>query len=119
MNLVEAFNMSENKNTSCFVEIDEFIGSLRRQNLSSPIGSCWDKFYRLISDDFSFDPLPPKPLILAASSEAASIKHTRLKDQLIWSMENGRLEDAMSYLKGLSSVDWEHCPKENWNKSYY
>ena len=100
-------------------KIEEFIGLLRRKNLSSPIGRCWDKFYRVISDNFSCDPLPPKPLILAASSEAASTKLARLKDQLLWALKEGRLDGAMNYLDNLPSGDWNHCPNENWNKSYY
>ena len=111
--------MSENTNIANIAEIDEFMGSLRSQNLSSPIGDRWDKFFRLISDDFSCEPLPPPPLILAASSEAASIKHKRLKEQLVWSLENGKFLLGISFLKDLSSENWEYCPEENWNKSYY
>ena len=100
-------------------KIVKFIESLRRQNLSSPIGGCWDNFYRLLSDNFSCTPLPPKPLILAASSEAAFYKLARLKDQLLWALQEDRFDDAMNYLNNLRSDDWEHCPEENWYKSYY
>lgn len=111
--------MSENTNIANIAEIDEFMKSLKSQNLSSPIGDYWVKFFRLISNDYTCDPLPPSPLILAASCEAASIKSSRLREQLVWSLENGKFLLGIRFLKDLSSEKWEYCPEENWNKSYY
>lgn len=95
-----------------------FLASIKAEGRSSPCD--WHQFHQfLTSKKLPGQPLPPVPLILAASSEANATKHRRLGEQLNWAMANSCFDEAISYLKSISPDDWNTCSIDDWYKDSY
>jgi hypothetical protein len=88
-------------------QIEEFLSALRARRRSSPAGYAWQQFYELLrARKQPGSTNPPVPLILAASGASNAAKHQRLTLQLRWARENGCLDEAIEYLQGIPSGQW-------------
>lgn len=68
----------------------------------------WDTLYQMLRPFATEELRPPPPLILAAWHEPALLKILRLKDQIEWADQRGRLAEVADYLRGLTEKEWHH-----------
>lgn len=100
--------------------IVRYLDAIKAEGRSSPAGMHWHSFHEFLLTKTQPDQdQSPKPLILAASGEPESVKHSRLKSQLAWAQSNGCLEEALQYLGKIPSDNWNCAPLDRWNESYY
>jgi hypothetical protein len=100
--------------------IDQYLASLRADGISSPAGMHWHDFWNWICKNSKVDsPLPPMPLILAASGESNDVKHRRLGEQLQFALAFGFGGEAIDWLKRLPKANWNYCHPADWHKSGY
>ena len=98
-------------------DIDNYLGIIKKEGMSSPAGMYWNDFFSLLKQyKVHNEPDPPVPLILAASGESDASKHFRLSEQLYWAADHNCLDKAFEFLKNLSSKKWNRGPLEDWNK---
>jgi len=99
----------------------EFLDCLRSEGRSSPEGMHWHDFYVFLQRRKAEPehPDPPRPLILAASSESDCSKHQRLSDQLDWAIDNNCLHEALEYLKAIDPQRWNRSSVENWDREFF
>jgi len=101
-------------------KIDLFLSDLKSQGRSSPVGHSWMEFHAFLAmHQTDKSGKPPVPLILAASGESNSTKHSRLREQLEWAAERGLLPDALVWLDRLTLSQWNTCLLANWDKTSY
>lgn len=94
--------------------IKTFLTEIKNEGRSSPAGMHWDNFFNFLKKFKSpNEPDPPKPLILAASGESDTSIHNRLKRQLEWALEHHCLEEAIEFLKNISSENWNSGSIQN------
>lgn len=95
--------------------IERLLFELRATGRFAPAPIAWHDFYNCISHGFSKADGPPLPRILSAHFAATpEQKHETLREELIWSAENGRLGAAVFYLRCLSDDAWQISPRSNW-----
>lgn len=100
------------------LQIKEFLQDLMQNGRSSPLD--WQSFYEFLkSKKIAGGPMPPVPLILAASGESNHSKHIRLGQQLSWALENDCIDEAINYLKRIPLNEWNSGTIEDWNKDSY
>jgi very-short-patch-repair endonuclease len=101
--------------------ITSFLEKIKSEGRSSPAGQHWMAFHELLCRHATRIGAgrPPVPFILAASGESDSSKHKRLGEQLRWAQANGTLTEALEFLRGLRSDQWNRGIAENWNRSSY
>jgi len=59
------------------------------------------------------------PIILAASAESAANKFHRLREQLRWASDHGKLAEAIAWLDGCPPNKWETHEPKHWRESFY
>ena len=97
--------------------IDDFLKAIRAEGRSSPAGTYWHEFYEFLQTRAKPGQTRPKrPLILAASGESNRTKHDRLRVQLEWANEAGRLEEAIEYLQRIPVDHWNSGNRECWDE---
>ena len=80
----------------------------------------WNNFFIFLKTFKQTDePDPPVPLILAASGESDASKHLRLSMQLQWALDHDCLNDAIEFLRNISSDKWHSGSLDNWDKENY
>lgn len=101
--------------------ITNFLEQIKAEGRSSPAGQYWMAFHEMLCRQASRTVIvrPPMPLILAASGESDFSKHKRLEEQLRWAQENGVLDEAIEFLRGLRPDQWNCGTPENWHRSSY
>ena len=93
---------------------------MKEDERSSPSGMYWNDFFIFLKEfKHPDEPDPPVPLILAASGESDASKHLRLSKQLHWALDHDCLDEAIDFLRNLSSDKWNLGPLDTWNKEYY
>ena len=98
--------------------IDSFMDELRSRGRACP--ADWSTFQHVLSGfQKPGGAKPPVPMILAASAEAPSSKHRRLKQQLLWAEAHHCLDEALSFLEALPDDGWEVSSEQGWNKDNY
>lgn len=107
-------NKPENLDTG----IESYLKAIKEEGRSSPAGMHWNIFFLFLKRFKKTNHSdPPVPLILAASGEPDAAKHLRLSHQLYWALDNGCINEALSFLKNLDSDKWNSCPAEKWYES--
>jgi len=101
-------------------KIESYLESIKEEGRSSPAGMHWNDFFLFLKKFKKNDHTdPPVPLILAASGESDATKHRRLSHQLYWALDNGCVDEALSFLKNLDAAKWNSCTAESWYDSNY
>ncbi len=101
--------------------ITDFLEQIRAEGRSSPAGQHWMAFHEMLCRQAvrTGAGRPPVPFILAASGESDSSKLRRLGEQLRWAQDNGTLEEALEFLRGLRPDQWNSGTAENLHRSSY
>ncbi|HOO50073.1 MAG TPA: hypothetical protein PLK94_02175, partial [Alphaproteobacteria bacterium] len=98
------------------IKIEFFLNEIKGEGKSSPAGMYWNDFFLFLKKHKSHnEPDPPVPLILAASGESDASKHFRLSEQLYWAADHNCLDEAIKFLKNISSEKWNKGALEDWN----
>jgi hypothetical protein len=100
--------------------IEQFLGGIKAEGRSSPAGTHWAEFYGFLqtrSKPGQED--PPVPLILGASGESNSKKHSRLRGQLEWALDNSCIAEAIGYLEKIPADQWNSSSRERWGRDSY
>jgi hypothetical protein len=93
---------------------------IKSQHRSSPEGYAWHQFWEWLGDSAQKGAgKPPVPFILAASGESAASKFGRLREQLRWANERGILAEALQWLDKRPLEEWNTCPPDRWEESFY
>lgn len=102
------------------MNLDDFITRLRSEGRSSPGGTAWHKFWLELSTA-SRGPAdnPPMPLILGASACSNADKLSRLREQLQWASERGRLVESILFLQAIPLEHWNRGGDLNWSRDSY
>lgn len=97
-----------------------WLARIRSQHRSSPEGYAWHQFWQWLSEAArNGTGKPPMPFILAASCESAASKFGRLREQLRWAHDRGILADALRWLDARPMEEWNTCPPDRWEESFY
>jgi hypothetical protein len=96
--------------------IDRYLQGIKSKGKASPDGRYWHDFFLYLQDHkITGGEDPPVPLILAASWVSPKRKHDRLRQQLIWAMNNDILDQAIDYLNQLPDENWIISSKDRWD----
>lgn len=85
-----------------------------------PRGDKWQELWKMLPEDSTKvgrERMPPPPLILAAASCEPWEKRMRVKGHIAWADAQGVIGQINSFLRGLSSEEWErstsNCTEDN------
>ena len=100
--------------------VEYILTSIKKEGISSPTGMYWNDYFLFLKKNKDHkDSDPSVPLILAASGESDASKHYRLSEQLYWAADYNCLDEAIEFLKNLSSEKGDSGSFEGWNKTGY
>ncbi len=99
---------------------EDWLEQLQSQDRSSPDGFVWHQFWEWLAEAAApRDGEPPMPFILAAAGESAKRKIDRLREQLRWAHDRGRLAAALRWLDARPPRAWHICSPDRWELSFY
>jgi hypothetical protein len=85
-------------------QLTSLLAYVREKGRVCPMPGAWTKLHRLLGDD------APPPLILAAWHVPALWKILRLREQIGYAAEHGKLDRIDRFLRGLREDAWYHWP---------